>query len=320
VWAKSRTTRRRRANRGARFSRKCPDVQVTVKQLGTLAQLEALRAGRADLAFTILPGNVEPLVERVVSSEPLVVVLSAEHRLAGARQLRFDQIAREPMLILPRAVEPAMHDAFHALCRQAGVMPRSVPRFTLISPSVAEPALGTAAHSTGASTKGGGTGGSSGGSSTGGASTTGTSVTGVSPSPWPSLLPSVVGVPSRLVSPPPSSTRSVATASPELPFSGAGCSLATDSLVDGAAPPAGGALSLLQPVASASVAMARFEIESKRDKRLMGVRKSLMVMPGVYTFSRDRGELHVSWGKGLRLCLRPVATTCGFASAKKFCP
>jgi DNA-binding transcriptional LysR family regulator len=107
----------------ARYRARRPDVQITVRQMGTLEQLEAVRAGRCDLAFTIMPRNVEPLHSEVVMSEPLMVVSSKHHRVARSKVVKFADVAGEPMIILPQSSEPAIADAYRSMCKQSGVEP-----------------------------------------------------------------------------------------------------------------------------------------------------------------------------------------------------
>ncbi len=108
----------------AAYTARRPDVQIVAKQLGTREQLEAVRAGSCDLALTIMPGDVAPLASAALSTEPMVAVLPARHRLAGARSLRFDDIAAEPVLLFPRDSEPAIARAYEHMCQAAGVAPR----------------------------------------------------------------------------------------------------------------------------------------------------------------------------------------------------
>lgn len=105
----------------ARFRSSHPDVQLIVEQRGTLDQLEALRAGRCDLAFTVMPGDIGALASVALTSEPLMVILPSTHPLATTKSLTFAAIACEPMLILPRRTEPAMFEAYRQLCRAQGV-------------------------------------------------------------------------------------------------------------------------------------------------------------------------------------------------------
>ncbi|MCB9793633.1 MAG: LysR family transcriptional regulator [Alphaproteobacteria bacterium] len=108
----------------ARFRAARPDVQVLIEQRGTSEQLKRLRAGEADLAFTVTPGPLEDLASETLTQGPLVAILPAGHACAGRPHLRFSEIASEPMLILPERSEPAMHAAYRALCEAVGAPPR----------------------------------------------------------------------------------------------------------------------------------------------------------------------------------------------------
>lgn len=106
------------------FRAERPDVQLLMEQRGTLEQLESLRAGRCDLAVTVMPGDVKDLAAEPLTRVPLVAILPESHAKATSRGVAFREIAQEPMLILPERTEPAMHAAYRALCREAGVEPR----------------------------------------------------------------------------------------------------------------------------------------------------------------------------------------------------
>lgn len=107
----------------ARFRRSHPEVQVVIEQRGTLDQLDALRAGRCDLAFTVMPGDVGALATATLTAEPLVAILPVHHPLATAPALPFAAIVKEPMLVLPRRTEPTMYEAYRRLCAAEGVEP-----------------------------------------------------------------------------------------------------------------------------------------------------------------------------------------------------
>ena len=107
-----------------RFRRARPDVQLVIEQRGTAEQLECLRAGGCDLAFTVLPGDVGDLASERLSAEPLVAILPASHPHGERDALDFAQIAEEPMILLPERSEAAMHAAYRGLCREAGASPR----------------------------------------------------------------------------------------------------------------------------------------------------------------------------------------------------
>ncbi len=110
----------------ARFRKQRPDVQVIVAQKGTRQQLEAVRDGSCDIAFAIMPGDVSPLSAAELPAEPLAAVLPAGHRFARSKSLALADAVREPMIILPRASEPAITDAYRRLCASFEVEPNVV--------------------------------------------------------------------------------------------------------------------------------------------------------------------------------------------------
>jgi DNA-binding transcriptional LysR family regulator len=107
----------------ASFRRDRPDVEIVIRQRSTQEQLDELRAGRCDLAIAIEPGEVRPFSSATIDAAPLVVAVPARHALTRRRRVRFSDIVGEPMLILPRATEPAVSRAYHGLCAAAGVEP-----------------------------------------------------------------------------------------------------------------------------------------------------------------------------------------------------
>jgi DNA-binding transcriptional LysR family regulator len=126
------------------FREAYPEVVLDLESLTTLRQTEALRDGRIDVgllrpstpavglgsnpsgkrsATTVVelgPG----LVSRVVSADPLVVVLPARHRLARRKRLRLAELADEPFVFYSRPSGPDVHDTIVAFCRAAGFTPR----------------------------------------------------------------------------------------------------------------------------------------------------------------------------------------------------
>lgn len=124
-----------------------PEVVLDLESLTTLRQTEALRDGRIDVgllrpntpaAGTSLRSSsdtptadgtavvrLDPgLSSRVVSSDPLVAVLPARHRLAKRKRLRLEELADEPFVFYSRSSGPAVHDTIVSFCRAAGFTPR----------------------------------------------------------------------------------------------------------------------------------------------------------------------------------------------------
>jgi DNA-binding transcriptional LysR family regulator len=106
-----------------RFRQECPGVQLHIEPGSTSEQLEALRAGRCDIGFVAYTEDAAPFSCEQVTHEHLVALLPRGHALASRRALRFEQLATEPMLVLSRHAEPAIHARHIRAYHEAGVVP-----------------------------------------------------------------------------------------------------------------------------------------------------------------------------------------------------
>lgn len=109
------------------FHRRYPDVRLTFRELGSIAQLDALTQKATDVAFFHPPprtgGNFE---HAVLGRERLVAVLPAMHRLAHRKKLSLAELANEPWVMFPRNDGPPIYDRIIATCQKAGFSPRIV--------------------------------------------------------------------------------------------------------------------------------------------------------------------------------------------------
>lgn len=85
------------------FSARFPDVRVEPKRLEWAGEVEALRQGIVDVAFIWLPADLIGLETEEVCSEPRVVGVAADHRLAGQREVKLADLRGEPMSFARRA-------------------------------------------------------------------------------------------------------------------------------------------------------------------------------------------------------------------------
>lgn len=126
--------------------RSAPGTTLELRQLGPVAQIEALRDRALDIAFVYAPApDTHDLLQRVVARQPLVAVLPACHRLAArvsvgggvptfaateatgdAPRIAALALELEPFVFFPREAAPALYDPVIALCRNAGFSPRVV--------------------------------------------------------------------------------------------------------------------------------------------------------------------------------------------------
>jgi DNA-binding transcriptional LysR family regulator len=104
-----------------------PEIKLTLHEMHTPVQMEALTSGKIDIAFT---RPLEPPFDRTLRAEllfqdPVVVVLPREHRLAG-KHISVSDLATESFVMCERPVTPALFDSILALCSSAGFSPNIV--------------------------------------------------------------------------------------------------------------------------------------------------------------------------------------------------
>ncbi|WP_019203299.1 hydrogen peroxide-inducible genes activator [Tsukamurella sp. 1534] len=94
-----------------------PDLAVTVVEDQTARLLEALRAGRIDVAMLALPALSSGLGEIPLYDEDFVLVVPPDHPLAGRDDLAADDLTGLPLLLLDEG--HCLRDQALDLCRQA---------------------------------------------------------------------------------------------------------------------------------------------------------------------------------------------------------
>jgi len=105
-----------------------PAIGLSLFELDPLRQAEAFRDGRIDLG--ILQGSMTEsatwLREESIYTEPIVLAVPGDHRLAGRARLTLASLADESFVLFPRQTDPALFDEIVARCRKAGFSPRVV--------------------------------------------------------------------------------------------------------------------------------------------------------------------------------------------------
>lgn len=105
------------------FAQIHPGVTFDLQQGSRAFCLDLLAAGSADLALVAPPPPPSrTLGAEVLYSEPLKLVVSSGHPLAGSSGVRLDAVRDEPFIVL----EPGygMHSIVESLCQRAGFRPR----------------------------------------------------------------------------------------------------------------------------------------------------------------------------------------------------
>jgi LysR family hydrogen peroxide-inducible transcriptional activator len=108
----------------ASYSRKCPQVQLTVVEEITPVLLERLRAGSIDVAILALPIRGHEFEVLPLLTERLFAALPAKHRLSTRRSLSLKDLRSEPFLLLRDG--HCFRDTAVAACDRARLHPQIV--------------------------------------------------------------------------------------------------------------------------------------------------------------------------------------------------
>ncbi|MGH8807161.1 MAG: LysR substrate-binding domain-containing protein, partial [Noviherbaspirillum sp.] len=110
------------------FRERYPQVQIDLREATTDVQLEDLMQGRIDAGLLIPPLHEKAKAELdylTVISEPLVLAAPQGIKaLRGKNAVSLQAVADMPLIIFPRRIAPAFHDAILGCFRDAGLTPR----------------------------------------------------------------------------------------------------------------------------------------------------------------------------------------------------
>ena len=106
------------------FRRAYADVDLYLEEANTTRLVDGLRDGSLDAAF-LRPGAVgsEAFQLRMLSEEPMMAVLPANHPLAARQEVDLADLKTEPFLLFPRPIGPMLYDSIISACRGAGFDP-----------------------------------------------------------------------------------------------------------------------------------------------------------------------------------------------------
>lgn len=86
------------------------NLDISLSELTSVQQADALKAGRIDVGFGRLAIQNEGLENIVLAEEPLVVAIPAHSPLAGERRIALVSLAREMLILYPAAPRPSFAD------------------------------------------------------------------------------------------------------------------------------------------------------------------------------------------------------------------
>jgi DNA-binding transcriptional LysR family regulator len=110
-----------------RYSERYPDVHLSLLEATSDLQAEELLRGRIDAGLLIppLPDKAQGELDYLkVLEEPLILCAPADLALPPDNAaVRLQDLPRMPLIIFPREISPALHDAILSCFRAAGITP-----------------------------------------------------------------------------------------------------------------------------------------------------------------------------------------------------
>ena len=110
-----------------RFRATYPTVTLSLREMTTVQQVQALRSGGLDVGLLRPPlplTESDPIEVEPVGSERLMVALPVGHPLARDRTIAAQLLADEPFVLFPRELGPGLFEQIISYCAQAGFTPR----------------------------------------------------------------------------------------------------------------------------------------------------------------------------------------------------
>ncbi|MGC4000925.1 MAG: LysR substrate-binding domain-containing protein [Anaeromyxobacter sp.] len=104
------------------FRQRHPGVELTLVELSTAEQLEALASGRIQVGIG-RPPVTEDVTATLLAEEPILAALPHGHPLARRRTVPLASLAAEPFVFYPRRPRPNWLDVLQAEPRAAGFRP-----------------------------------------------------------------------------------------------------------------------------------------------------------------------------------------------------
>lgn len=102
------------------FMAENPDIDVTLSELTSVQQAEALQARRIDVGFGRVAIEADGLVNTLIEEEPLVAVLPVASDLAALKTLSLAELAEQTVILYPAQPRPSFADQVLAQFRVRG--------------------------------------------------------------------------------------------------------------------------------------------------------------------------------------------------------
>jgi DNA-binding transcriptional LysR family regulator len=123
------------------YGRKYPDIFLAPQASSTALLIARLCAGQVDVAFVRPPVDDNAGVSALqLVDEETVIVVPAGHALRSVASAPLEALAREKLVLSPRALNPGYYDAIISACKRSGFIPMigpEAPQIVSVLPLVA---------------------------------------------------------------------------------------------------------------------------------------------------------------------------------------
>jgi DNA-binding transcriptional LysR family regulator len=107
-----------------RFRAAYPDIALTLRDMHSAQQPEALRSGLVDVAVTRELPSERSMKSEIFGYQRFVALVPDGHRLAQRNAIGLADLAPETFVLFNPAVAPGLHHQINALCIRAGFTPK----------------------------------------------------------------------------------------------------------------------------------------------------------------------------------------------------
>ncbi|MFM9434808.1 DNA-binding transcriptional LysR family regulator [Janthinobacterium sp. CG_23.3] len=107
------------------YRQRFPLVRLTLHEMATLPQIEAIGQRTLDLGFVRPPEAAIPdgVTLSVLRQDPLLLVLPSGHALAGQAEIAIKDLAGQAFVMYPKDAGTGIYPQIFRLCRAAGFVP-----------------------------------------------------------------------------------------------------------------------------------------------------------------------------------------------------
>ncbi len=109
-----------------RFRKEYPDIGLTLRDMHSRQQWEALSAGQIDVAITREIGVGRSLKSEIIGRQRFVVLMPSNHPFSGRKKIALEELKDESFVLFQPVIAPGLHHQINALCIRAGFSPKIV--------------------------------------------------------------------------------------------------------------------------------------------------------------------------------------------------